>query len=86
MAEKTITVANPSGIHARPATLVVEFAKGYPGVVEVIKGNKKGNMKSILMVLSMGLKRGTEITLRVEGEGEQAFLDSLVAFILDLED
>jgi phosphocarrier protein HPr/phosphocarrier protein len=86
MVEKTITVVNPSGIHARPATLVVDFCKAYPGTVEVVKGEKVGNLKSILMILSMGLKRGTEITLRVSGENEEAFLDSLVAYILNLED
>lgn len=86
MVSKTITVVNPSGIHARPATLLVEFAKTYPGMVEVVKGDKVGNLKSILMILTMGLKRGTEMTLRVDGENEQEFLDSLVQFILNLED
>lgn len=86
MVEKTITIVNPSGIHARPATLVVEFAKKFPGTVEVVRGEKVGNLKSILMILTMGLKRGTEITLRVDGENEQAFLEELARFILDLED
>lgn len=86
MVERAITVVNPSGIHARPATMVVEFAKTFPGTVEVVKGERTGNLKSILMILAMGLKRGTEITLRVSGEDEEAFLDSLVALILSLED
>ena len=86
MVERTITVVNPSGIHARPATMVVEFAKAYPGKVEVVKGERVGDLKSILMILAMGLKRGTEITLRVSGEEEERFLDSLVTFILNLED
>ncbi|MGE5613463.1 MAG: HPr family phosphocarrier protein [Bacillota bacterium] len=86
MVSKTIKVVNPSGIHARPATQVVEFAKNYPGKVEVIKGEKVGDLKSILMVLSMGLKKGTEITLRVTGENEQEFLDSIVEFIQNLEE
>jgi phosphocarrier protein HPr/phosphocarrier protein len=86
MVEKTLTVNNPSGIHARPASMVVEYARSYPGTVEVVKGERVGDLKSILKILTMGLKRGTEITLRVDGENEQAFLDSLEQFILDLED
>ena len=86
MVEKMITVVNPSGIHARPATLVVDFCKSYTGTVEVVKGDRVGNLKSILMILSMGLKKGTEITLRVSGENEEKFLNSLVEFILNLED
>ena len=86
MVERTITVVNPTGIHARPATMVVEFVKNYPGTVEVIKGTRVANLKSILLILTMGLKQGTEITLRVSGAQEEEFLDSLCAFILNLED
>ncbi len=86
MIEKTIAVVNPSGIHARPASMVVNFVKNFPGKVEIIKGDKIGDLKSIIMVLSMGLKKGTEITLRVDGAGEEDFLNSLVRFILELED
>ena len=86
MVEKNITIVNPSGIHARPATMVVQFANKYNGTVEVIKGEKTGDLKSILMILSMGLKQGTEITLRVDGENEKEYIDSLAEFILNLED
>lgn len=86
MVERSIRVVNPTGIHARPAAQVVDFVKKYPGTVEVIKGERVGNLKSILMVLSMGLKKDTDITLRVSGENEQAFLDSLAEFILNLKD
>ena len=85
MAERTITVLNPTGIHARPATMVVDFAKKYPGTVSVIKGDKTGDLKSILKVLTMGLKKGTEITLQVSGENEEEFLESLCDFIANLE-
>lgn len=86
MVERSIKIVNPSGIHARPATQVVGFVKSYPGTVEIIKGEHVGNLKSILIVLSMGLKKDTDITLRVSGENEEAFLDSLVEFIQNLED
>ncbi len=86
MLEKSLKIVNPSGIHARPATMVVDFVKAYPGKVEVIKEGKACNLKSILMVLSMGLKKGTDITLRVEGENEEAFLSELAEFILNLDD
>ena len=86
MVERTITVVNPSGIHARPATMVIDFAKSYPGTVEVIKDGKTGNLKSILMILAMGLEKGSQITLRVNGENEEEFLDSLIEFFLNLKE
>ena len=85
MIEKTIAIVNPSGLHARPAASVALFAQDYSGTVEVIKEDKSGDLKSILTILSMGLKKGTEITLRVNGDHEAEYMESLTQFILNLK-
>ena len=88
MTERVVKIVNQSGLHARPAAQVVDFVKAYPGRVEVVQGEKICNLKSILMVLSMGLSRGTEVTLRVSGESkkdEEAYLEKLVDFINNLD-
>ena len=86
MVERTVMIVNPSGIHARPAKMVVDFVKDYPGGVEVIKDGRSANLKSIIMVMTMGLKKDTEVMIRVCGQQEEAFLDSLCEFIQNLED
>ncbi len=85
MVEKIITIINPSGLHARPANRVVEFVKDYKGEVEVVHNGKVGNLKSILMLLSMGLAKDTCVTLRVDGPNEQAFIEELALFIQSLD-
>lgn len=85
MVERQVTIPNPSGLHARPASKVVEFVKGYQGSVEIIHGHTTGNLKSILNLLSMGLKQGTEVTLRVSGKDEVAFIGQLAQLISTLE-
>ncbi|MDL2218776.1 HPr family phosphocarrier protein [Ruminococcaceae bacterium OttesenSCG-928-O06] len=83
--EQRVEIVNPSGLHARPAAQVVEFAKTFPGRVEVLAGQRRASLKSILMLLELGLCQGTQVLLQVEGEGEEAFLQQLAGFIENLK-
>ncbi len=86
MVERKLTIVNPTGLHARPATKVVDYVKIYDGKVEIIKGDTVCNLKSILSLLAMGLRQGTEVTLRVTGEHEREYMDELCEFILNLKE
>ena len=86
MAERKVVVANETGLHARPAASLVQFVKNYPGEVKIIKDGKEANAKSIFNVMSLGLAKGTEITLVVEGEDEEKFADELVEFVNNLSE
>ncbi len=85
MVEREVKVINPSGIHARPAAAVVNFVKNYKGSVEVINNGKKGNLKSIISIMSLGMKKGSDIRLQVSGEDEEEFIVKLADFIENLE-
>lgn len=86
MVEKKVTVTNETGLHARPAAALVQFVKSMPGEVELIKEGKVANAKSIFSVMSLGISKGTEILVRVTGEGEEANVDRVVEFIEKLTD
>lgn len=86
MVEKKVTVTNETGLHARPAAALVQFVKSMPGEVELIKEGKVANAKSIFSVMSLGISKGTEIFVRVTGEGEEANVDRVVEFIEKLTD
>lgn len=81
MAERTVTVASSHGLHARPASLFVQAvaASGLP--VQLTKGDKTINAGSILMVISLGINHGDEVTLSAEGDNAEATLDTLVEII-----
>lgn len=85
MVERQVTVVNTSGIHARPAAAVVNFVKNYKGTVEVTNNGKKGNLKSIISIMSLGMRKGSNLTLHVEGEDEELFAGDLASFISNLE-
>lgn len=86
MVEKTVVVKNETGLHARPAASLVQFVKNFDGTVELIKGGKTANAKSIFNVMALGISKGAEITVRIDGENEQENLDKLVEFIENLVD
>ncbi|MDO5755531.1 MAG: HPr family phosphocarrier protein [Tissierellia bacterium] len=86
MVEKTLTVTNETGLHARPAASLVQFVKNMDGKVELVKDGKTANAKSIFSVMALGISKGTEITARVEGDNEEENLEKLVEFINNLDE
>jgi phosphocarrier protein HPr len=81
MAERTVSIASAHGLHARPASLFVQAVAGSGLAVELTKGDKTLNAASILGVISLGIEHGDEVTLRAEGDGADAVLDELAAFL-----
>lgn len=70
MTEATMVISNKTGIHARPASLFVQAATKFKSKVQVKAKGKTIDAKSILMIMSMGLVKGTEITVCADGPDE----------------
>ncbi|MEJ8546175.1 HPr family phosphocarrier protein [Brevibacillus borstelensis] len=77
MLTKSFIMKNPTGLHARPASLFVQKATAYACEINVIKGTKKVNGKSIMGLMTLGAAKGDEITLEINGEGEQQAMEEL---------
>jgi phosphocarrier protein HPr len=77
MVDKQFKVIADTGIHARPATLIVQTASKYESDINLEFKGKKVNLKSIMGVMSLGIGKGAEITISAEGKDEQSALDSL---------
>jgi phosphotransferase system HPr (HPr) family protein len=86
MVEKKVTIVNKTGIHARPADLLIKLCIKFKSKIEIIKDEKVANAKSILNILALGLNQGTKIVIRVEGEDEVVALESIVDYIQNLDE
>ncbi len=86
MAEKNVVIKNDTGLHARPAAALVQFVKNISGDVELIKDGKVANAKSIFNVMSLGVAKGTEITVRVGGANAEEDVNRVVEFIENLSE
>ena len=62
------------------------FFKKFDESIEIIMDNKVADAKSIFNVMSLGISKGTEVTLRVDGENEEKTLEEVVNFIENLAD
>ena len=81
MISKDVTVQNNVGLHARPATFFVQRANSYKSSIWVEKGDRRVNAKSLLGVLSLGIAKGTIITLISDGVDEKEALDGLADLV-----
>ena len=80
-AEATTTIQNATGIHARPASTFVQTASKFKSKVQIKAKGKTVDAKSILMIMSMGLSKGTEITLVADGPDEADAVAQLKALV-----
>ena len=78
---KEVVVQNQVGLHARPATFFIQKANEYKSSVWVEKDSRRVNAKSLLGVLSLGITKGTPITLIAEGSDEEDAVNNLVDLI-----
>lgn len=81
MPERTVTLPNPSGLHARPAKVFAKAASRSDADVRIEKDGNEVNAKSVLSVLTLDCHQGDRITIRVEGEGAEATLEELAELI-----
>jgi phosphocarrier protein HPr len=79
MVEKQFKVIADTGIHARPATLLVQVASRFNSDIDLEYNEKKVNLKSIMGVMSLGIGQGAEIKISAEGKDEQEALHALQA-------
>ena len=77
MTQEIITIENKTGIHARPASIFVQAATKFKSKVQIQAKGKTVDAKSILMSMSMGLVKGTEITLVADGPDEAEAVKAL---------
>ncbi|MFC4023703.1 phosphocarrier protein HPr [Oceanobacillus longus] len=77
MKTQTFTITAETGVHARPATLLVNKAGQYNSEVEVSYKGKKVNLKSIMGVMSLGIPKDAEIEVSAEGSDEEEALSGV---------
>ncbi|GAA0324574.1 phosphocarrier protein HPr [Bacillus carboniphilus] len=77
MAEKTFTITSDTGLHARPATLLVQAASRFDSEIQLEYKEKKVNLKSIMGVMSLGVGKGASITISADGSDADEAISAL---------
>jgi phosphocarrier protein HPr len=81
MKEQTFKITAETGVHARPATLLVNKAGQYQSEVEMTYNDKTVNLKSIMGVMSLGIPKGAEIKITATGNDEDEAIQGIAEVI-----
>lgn len=82
MNKKSFTIVAEKGIHARPATRLVNVAMEFDSEIMLIAEGNTINLKSIMGLMSLGIYKGEIIHLTADGADEDEALTKLSEFIV----
>jgi phosphoenolpyruvate-protein phosphotransferase len=80
------SVRLPAGLHARPAALLAGMAKSYRSEIQVIKGERSANARSLVGVLGLEITKADQIRIRAQGLDAQMAALEIAEFLQDLEE
>jgi phosphocarrier protein len=81
MAERSVTIANRNGIHARPAAEIVKLASKFRSEITIIRDDLEVNGKSIMGVMMLAAEFGATVTLRASGPDADTAVEQLAGLI-----
>ncbi len=80
MKEFTYTITDSTGIHARPAGLLIKKAGEFKSSITLTKGDKSANLKRLFAVMGLNVKCGDTVRITVNGEDEEEATSSVKEF------
>jgi phosphocarrier protein HPr len=81
MPERTVTIVNRQGLHARPAAEIVKLTSKFKAEVTLTRDDLEVNGKSIMGVMMLAAEQGSSLQLRADGEDAEQALDALSELI-----
>lgn len=81
MVIREVTINNQVGLHARPATFFIQKANEFKSSIWIEKEGRRVNAKSLLGVLSLGIVKGTTISIVADGVDEVQAVETLADLI-----
>jgi phosphocarrier protein len=81
--KKKITIQNPQGLHARPASIFVQIANKFESDITVRKDAESVNGKSIMGLLVLGANQGSVVEIEISGPDAEEMMKQLELFLLN---
>lgn len=78
MREAEVRIPNRAGLHARPATKIVQITNKYSCETEIIYKGEHANAKSIMGIIALGIIYNEKVTLTTHGPDEDKAMDELL--------
>lgn len=75
--EINVKIIDPIGLHARPASIIVQQANKFKSNIKLVVNGKEANLKSIMSVMALGVKTNTEVKIVVDGDDAKEALEQI---------
>lgn len=86
MVSKLVTVKNATGLHAKPAAIIAKKATGFISQIDMEFNGKKGNVKTLIGILSIHAMKGDSIKIIASGSDETSALEEIAKLIETISD
>jgi len=80
-AERVVEVATTLGLHARPAAAFADAAAGFRATVTVAKNGAEVDATSVLLLLTLDVRRGDRLVIRGRGDDAEEAVDRLATLL-----
>ena len=77
MEKREFHIIAETGIHARPATLLVQAASKFNSDINLEYNGKSVNLKSIMGVMSLGVGQGADVTITADGDDAKEAIEAI---------
>jgi len=81
MIERQINIKNKTGLHARPAAIIVQKANEYHSDIFLEKGEERVNAKSIMGVMMLAAAEGVTLKVIAYGDDEQEAVEQICGLL-----
>lgn len=86
MLSKEFLLVNQGGLHARPATFLVQLANKFKSNIQIRYKDKQVNGKSVVSLMTLGVGKGDKIIVLADGEDEILAMDGIIEYLEQLND
>jgi phosphocarrier protein HPr len=80
--KQTFKITSEYGIHARPATRLVNLAMSFDSEIDLFAMGRSINLKSIMGLMSLGIYQGEDVTITATGRDAEKAITEITDFII----
>jgi phosphocarrier protein FPr len=76
-----IAIPNPTGLHARPAAVIANLAKGFKSEIKIQLGDRRANARSVTGIMALDVSPGAKVQVVASGPDARQAVDKLAAVL-----
>lgn len=81
--EFNLQIQNQAGLHARPAAMFAQKASSFKSNIMIFKEGKNANAKSIISIMGLGVKKGDNLLIKIDGPDASEAGEALKKLVAD---